>query len=84
MQLNCSTSTYTVMWFSRKPVCATVLPIVSVNNTALKIVSHRKYLSIVFDDKLQWSPRIDKVCKGMSYYLYMIGSHRTSLTKSSC
>ena len=28
------------------------------------------------------SPLDDRVCKSMSYYLYMIGSHRTSLTHS--
>ena len=38
MQLNYSKSI--VLWFS---VCATALPIVSVNNTALKIVSHPWY-----------------------------------------
>ena len=65
-----------------KPICIAALPTVSVNNTVLKIVSHHKYLGVVFDDKLQWSSHIDKVCKSMSYYLYMIGSHRTSLTNS--
>ena len=34
------------------------------------------------DDKLQWSPHIDKANKSTSYCLYMIGSHHTSLTKS--
>ena len=80
MQLNCSKSS--VMWFSMKHICTAALPVISVNNTVLKIVNHQKYLGIIFDDELQWSPHIDKVCKSMSYYLYMIGSHRTSLTKS--
>ena len=80
MQLNCSKSR--VMWFSMKHICTAVLPAISVYNMVLKIVSHQKYLGIIFDDKLQWSPHIDKVCKSMSYYLYMIGSHCTSLTKS--
>ena len=80
MQLNCNKSS--VMWFSMKPICTAALPTVSVNNTVLKIVSHHKYLGVVYDDKLQWSSHIDKVCKSMSYYLYMIGSHRTSLTHS--
>ena len=53
------------------------LHVVFVNNTVLKIISHQKYLGIIFDDKLQWSSHIDKVCKSMSYYLYLIGSHRT-------
>ena len=69
------------MWFSMKRICTAALPAVSVNNTVLKNVNHQKYLGIIFDDKLQWSPHIDKICKSMSYYLYMIGSHRTSLTK---
>ena len=34
-------------------MCATALPIVSVNNAVLKIVGHQKYLGIVFDDNLQ-------------------------------
>ena len=80
MQLNCSKSS--VMWFSVKPICTAALPASSVNNTVLKIVSHQKYLNIVFDDKLQWSPHTDKVCKSISYYSYMTGSHCTSLTKS--
>jgi len=65
-----------------KPICTDALPAISVNNTVLKVVNHQNYLSIVFDYKLQWSPHIEKVCKSMSYYLYMIGSHHTSLTKS--
>ena len=80
MQLNYSK--LSVMGFLMKRICTVALPAVSVNNTVLKIVSHQKYLGIIFDDKLQWSPHIDKVCKSMSYYLYMIGSHCTSLTKS--
>jgi len=67
-----------VMWFSMKSICTDALPAISVNNTVLKVVSHQNNFGIVFDDKLQWSP----VCKSMSYYLYMIGSHCTSLTKS--
>ena len=51
MQLNCSKSRVT--WFSMKPMFTAALPTISVNNTVLKIVSHQKYLSIVFDDKLQ-------------------------------
>ena len=80
MQMNCSKSS--VMWFSMKHICTAALPAVSVNNTVLKIASHQKYLGIIFDDKLQWSPHVDKVCNSISYYLYMIGSHRISLTKS--
>jgi len=79
LTLNCSKSS--VMWFSMKPICTDALPAISVNNTVLKVVN-QKYLGVVFDNKLQWSPHIDKVCKSMSYYLYMIGSHRTSLAKS--
>ena len=71
MQLNCSKSS--VMWFSMKHICTAALPAISVNNTVLKIVNRQKYLGIIFDDKLQWSPHIDKVCKSMPYYLYMIG-----------
>ena len=53
-----------------KPICTDALPTISVNNTVLKVVSHQKYLSIVFDDKLQWSPHIDKVCKSMSLFVH--------------
>ena len=53
MQLNCSKSS--VMWFSMKHICTAALPAISVNNTVLKIVSHQKYLGIIFDNKLQWS-----------------------------
>ena len=52
-------------------MCATVLSIISVNNTALKIGNHHKYVGIVFDDKLQWSPHIDKVCKSICHIIWL-------------
>ena len=66
-----------------KCVCTAAPPAISVNNTVLKIVSHQKYLRIIFDDRLQWYPQIDMVCKAcLIICSYMTGPHCTSLTKS--
>ena len=48
----------------------------------IKNIQQQKYLGIVFDNKLQWTSHINKICKSTTYYLYMIRCHRSSLTKS--
>ena len=75
MQLNYKK--LSAMWFSVKPICTAALSTVSVNNTVLKIVSHQKYHGIVFNDKLQWYPHIDKVCKS-SYFILFVYDWLTS------
>jgi len=75
MQLNCSKS-------SVMSICTDVLPTIPVNSTVLKVVSHQKYITRYSFYDYCSGPHIDKVYKSMSYYLYTIGSHHASLTKS--
>ena len=66
------------MWFSIKPSAAS-LPPVMVDDVALSVVSKQKYLDVMFDSQLNWSHHVAAVCKSMSYYLMMIGSHAKNL-----
>ena len=34
----------------------------------------------MFDSKLQWRSQLNYICKKVSYYLYLLSSHRKSLT----
>ena len=65
-----------------KCICTAALPAISVNNTVLKIVSH-KNISVLFLMTNSSGPLIliKSARVYVSYYLYMIGSHHTSLTK---
>ena len=69
------------MWFSIKPSPTEAPPIV-VNNTALSVVCKQRYLGVIFDSHLKWTHHVASVCKSMSYYLMMIGSHAKSLPSS--
>ena len=51
-------------------------PTVIMDNIPLSVVSKHRYLGLVFDEHLTWSHHITKVCKSMSYYLYMLSKHR--------
>ena len=66
------------MWFSIKTSAAS-LPPVMVDDVALSVVSKQKYLDVMFDSQLNWSHHVAAVCKSMSYYLMMIGSHPKNL-----
>ena len=46
-----------------------------VGDTALSVVSRQKYLGVVFDSQMNWHHHVAGVCKSMSYFLMMIGSH---------
>ena len=66
-----------VMWFRvpgqhRTPY----FPEVLVGNTPLTVVSKQKYLGLIFDDALSWSHQVSKVCRSMSYYLYLLNKHK--------
>ena len=43
-------------------------------------MEEQKYLGIVFDNKLQWGPQVDYMCKKASYFLYLLSIHCRSLT----
>ena len=72
MNLNIQKSS--VIWFSIKPSTASFPPVM-VNDVALSVVIKQKYLGMIFDSQLNWSHHMAAVCKSMSYYLMMIGSH---------
>ena len=70
-------SKFSVMWFkvsnrhwSPDP------PATLVEGVPLSVVSKQCYLGLIFDDQLKWSFHVGKVCKSMSYYLYLINKHR--------
>ena len=79
MRLNLKKSS--MMWFSIKPSAAAV-PHVMVGDTVLSVVSKQKYLGVMFDSQLNWSHHVASVCKSMSYYLALIGSHIRNLPSS--
>ena len=74
MKLNFTKSS--VLWFSVKASKKFTFPPVTVNNTVLPVVTQQKYLGLVFDSQLSWSSHVSGVCKKMSYYLYLLNSHR--------
>ena len=43
-------------------------------------MEEQKYLGVVFDNKLQWGPQVDYMCKKASYFLYLLSIHHRSLT----
>ena len=51
-----------------------------VGDAALSVVCSYKCLGVMFDSQLNWSHHVGKwVCKSMSYYLALIGSHAKNL-----
>ena len=53
-----------------------------VGDTVLSVVCKQKYLGVMFDIQLNWSHHVASVCKSMSYYLALIGSHVRNLPSS--
>ena len=53
-----------------------------VGDTALSVVCKQKYLGVIFDSQLNWSNHVASLCKSMSYYLALIGSHVRNLPSS--
>ena len=77
MKLNIAKSS--LMWFkSKRGVSAH--PSVFIDGHQLQEVEEQKYLGVVFDNKLQWGPQVDYMCKKASYFLYLLSIHRRSLT----
>ena len=74
MQLNAGKSC--VMWFfspCEKLSCS--LPNITINNITLKATDTQKYLELIFDCHLTWKDHVAKVCKKMSYCLYLVNSN---------
>ena len=78
MKLNITKSS--LMWFKPKRDPSTSPPPVFIDGQQLQEVEEQKYLGIIFDSKLQWGPQVNYICKKASYYLYLLCSHRKSLT----
>ena len=78
MKLNTSKSS--LMWFKPKQSYCAPHPPVFIDNHQLQEVEEQKYLGMVFDSKLQLRSQINYICKKVSYYLYLLSSHRKSLT----
>ena len=65
------------MWFrvSNRQQISTH-PTIILDNVPLTVVSKQRYLGLIFDECLAWSHHVSKVCKSMSYYLYLLLKHR--------
>ena len=82
MQLNAGKSCG--MWFcSPCGKLSRSLPNITVNNITLKATNTQKYLGLIFDCHLTWKDHVAKVCKKMSYDLYLVNSNRRVLLQSS-
>ena len=72
-----SLSISSVMWFRvsghHKTVC---FPTIFVNYIPLNATFKQKYLGLIFDDTLSWSHQVSKVCRSISYYLYLLNKQR--------
>ena len=80
MKLNFTKSC--VLWFSVKATRQPTYPPITVDNTILRVVTQQKYLGLVFDSQLSWCSHVSGVCKKMSYYLYLLNSHRHVLSNN--
>ena len=74
MSLNHSKSS--VMWFKTKSKRCLEYPNILIHDTILKSVDKQKYLGIMFDSRLSWIHQVSETCRKMSYYLYLISSHK--------
>ena len=66
-----------VMWF-KVFSCSTGFsyPPISIDGVELTVTKKQKYLGIIFDCSLSWAHHVANMCSKMSYYLYLLGSHR--------
>ena len=76
MKLNLKKSS--VMWFSIKPPLVDPPPVLH-EGIPLSSVDKQRYLGVTFDNRLNWSSHVSKVCGSMSYYLNLINSYVKSL-----
>ena len=77
MKLNIAKSS--LMWFKSKQ-SVSAHPSVFIDGHQLQEVEEQKYLGVMFDNKLQWGPQVDYMCKKASYFLYLLSIHCRSLT----
>ena len=64
----------------RASSCSTrfLYPPISIDGVELTVTEKQKYLGLIFtfDCSLPWIHHVANVCSKMSYYLYLLGSHR--------
>ena len=53
---------------------------IQIHDAILKPVDKQKYLGIKFDSGLSWIYQVSETCRKMSYYLYLISSHKHCLS----
>ena len=78
MSLNHSKSS--VMLFKTKSKRCLEYSNILIYDTILKSVDKQKYLGIMFDSRLSWIHQVSETCSKMSYYLYLISSHKHCLS----
>ena len=65
------------MWFRASSRSTGILyPPISIDGVELTVIEKQKYLELIFDCSLSWTHHVANVCSKMSYYLYLLGSHR--------
>ena len=66
-----------VMW-CRVSNCSAGIsyPPISINGIELTVTEKQKYLGLIFDCGLSWTHHVVNVCSKMSYYLYLLSTHR--------
>ena len=66
-----------VMWFKASSRSTGFsYPPISIDGVELTVTKKQKYLGLIFDCSLSWAHHVANVCSKMSYYLYLLGSHR--------
>ena len=66
-----------VMWFKVSNRSAEFsYPPISIDGVELTVTKKQKYLGLICDCSLSWAHHVANVCSKMSYYLYLLGSHR--------
>ena len=75
MRINFTKSS--VMWFRASSHAVGILyPPISIDGVELTVTTKQKYLGLIFDFSLSWAHHVAKVCSKMSYYLYLLSTHR--------
>jgi len=73
-KMNINFKKSSVMWFKASNR-STRIPI-SVGGVVLQVTEKKKYLGLIFDSNMSWTHHVANVCHKMSYYLYLLRSHR--------
>ena len=64
------------MWFRASSRSAGILYPISIDGVELTVTTKQKYLGLIFDCSLSWAHHVAGVCNKMSYYLYLLSTHR--------